>query len=373
MDASMKYKVVHILPSFGMGGAERMAVHLMTHLDKHTFEVIAISLYARQGTDLERTLDEAGIKTYYLDKRPGMDLNMYPRLATALKTIQPDLAHSHLRVLRYTLPVYWQRRILAVHTVHNLANKEVNLLGQLVHHLAFRTKVSAVAIAEEVRESIQQLYKLGDIPLIPNAIPVEAYTHSEAKRHTWRQQQGFQEDDYLLVCIASMKAAKNQAMLIEAFSDYASRGNLVNTHLLLVGDGTLRPTLEKQAEGIGNIHFLGLREDIPDILSASDVFILPSLYEGNPLSVMEAMAAGKAIIATAVGGVPELIEHEKTGLLIPSGSKEALVKALYHLEANPELAKTMAYHASLEAQTSFAVSGMAHAYGKLYLSKLTNA
>ena len=338
--------VLQLVPHFGMGGAERMAVHLMSNLNQELFDVVAVSLYGRQNTDLEQMLEEQDKKVFYLDKRSGMDTRMYKALGDLFKSLEPQIVHSHLRVLRYSLPLYLRYRIPAtIHTVHNLASKEVNRLGQAVHHVAFRSGVLPVAIALEVQESIKQLYKLKEenIPIVPNGIPIKRYEHCSKRRKMWREENQFRQNDFLYICIASMSQAKNQKLLIEAF---LSCSDPVNDHLLLVGDGPLRNDLEKQAKArASHIHFLGQRRDIPDILSAADVFVLPSLYEGNPLSIMEAMSAAKTVIASAVGGVPELIDNEESGLLFPANDFEALIKAMQKVRSNTNLRQSLGANA----------------------------
>ena len=143
-----RLRVLHILPNFGPGGAERMAVNLMCGLVQDGFDVAAVSLYDRQGTDLELMLEERGIPVWYLGKRRGFDPRMYIRLERVLRRLQPDVIHTHLYVLRYLWPLSAYRHATArIHTVHNIAEKEVDAAGRCLHYVAFRTGVVPVAIA----------------------------------------------------------------------------------------------------------------------------------------------------------------------------------------------------------------------------------
>jgi len=367
--------VVHILPRIGPAGAESMAANLMRTLDREQFEVGAICLYDPAGTDLEKALAQDGIPMWYLGKRPGFDPRMFVRVALTLERVRPHVVHTHLRVLRYLLPYILCRRIPAtVHTVHNLSEREVDWSGRLVHRIAFRQGVLPVAIAEEVADSLRRYYGIDGFPLIPNGIPVGAYRQPLIGRDVWRRKEGFAPTDVLFACVAGLRPQKNPALLLESFargpaSDPRSR-------LLFVGEGELRPDLERQARALGlqeRVHLVGLRSDVPEILSAIDVFVLSSDWEGNPLSVMEAMAAGKPPICTAVGGVPELIEDGECGLLVPPQDIEALTKAMKYMLENPGAVSAMGQASARRAIEYFDLQVMTEAYEKLYRALVAKA
>ncbi|MBT9134928.1 MAG: N-acetyl-alpha-D-glucosaminyl L-malate synthase [Firmicutes bacterium] len=160
---------------------------------------------------------------------------------------------------------------------------------------------------------------------------------------------------------------KNQQLLLGAFArvpDAREKGRL-----LLVGEGEKRRELELQTQALGLSHrvsFLGVRTDIPEILGACDVFVLSSSWEGNPLSVMEAMAAGKPVIATAVGGVPELVVDGATGLLVPSGDAAALAEEMSVLLHDAARRRELGGAAVKRAEEQFCVKVMAKRYEELY-------
>ena len=143
--------------------------------------------------------------------------------------------------------------------------------------------------------------------------------------------------------------------------------------LWLVGDGPLRPAVEKAIVKMGlerKVLFLGIRDDVPQLLAASDVFVLSSDYEGVPLTVLEAMAAGKPVVATAVGGVPELIEDGETGILVPPRNPEALAQGILRLAKDASLRQRMGKAARERAQERFDISRTAREYEALYLRLL---
>lgn len=367
-------RVMHILPNFGPGGAERMSVHLMNALNREDFEVAAISLYDRVGTDLEEMLAESKIPTWYLGKRPGPDPRMVSRITRAIKAFHPQVVHTHRYVLRYSLlPALYCRVPAMLHTVHNTAENEVDKAGRLVHRLAFKHGVTPVAIAHEVARSLTNVYGVHEFPLITNGIPVEPFSKPKVSRDAWRGREGFEQEDVLFVCVARLSPQKTHSLLLEAFrrgpglSDSRAR-------LLLVGVGELHDKLQAEARHLGlgdRVSFMGIRTDIPEVLNAADVFVLSSNWEGNPLSVMEAMAAGKPVISTAVGGVPELVEEGKSGFLVKRGNATALAQAMNLLLKDRKLRQTMGKAASKRAIEHFDLRAMTEAYVSLYETMLS--
>lgn len=369
-------RVLHILPDLDPGGAQRMAVHLMQTLDRERFEVGAVSLFDPVGTDLEEILAQSDIRVWHLGKRRGPDPRMFAELYRVLRRFRPHVVHTHQYVLRYVLPpAIFYRAPVMVHTLHNLAEKEVDYAGRLVHKAAFKYGVIPVAIAQDVADSIVRVYSIdGGLPLIPNGIPVERYGCPLVDRRTWRSREGFDSKDVLFASIARLDPQKNQALLLEAFAREFIEEPRV--HLLLVGEGRLRSVLEKQANNLGireRVRFLGVRADVPEILGAVDAFVLSSDWEGNPLCVMEAMAARRVVISTAVGGVPELVEDGNTGLLVPKGDTKALSRAMRHLLERPESRRAMEEVSAAKAVKQFGVDVMVRAYEELYEAKLAKA
>ena len=368
-------KVTHVLPNFGPAGAEHMAVSLMRTLDRRRFEVSAISLFGRSGTYLEELLERDGIPVWYLGKRPGFDPRMFVRVARTLERIRPHVVHTHRYVLRYGLPYVLSRRVrVRVHTVHNIAEKEVGWAGRLVHRVAFKGGVQPVAIAEEVDNSLRRYYGISDSPLIPNGIPVERFQQPSIGREEWLRREGFAPTDVLFVCVAWLRPQKNPSLLLESFA----RGPASDprARLLFVGGGELRASLEERIYALGlqdKVHLLGVRSDIPEVLNAADVFVLSSDWEGNPLSVMEAMAAGTPVICTAVGGVPELFEDGGGGLLVPPGDAKALTRAMRRMLVSPQMRTSMGEASAKRSVERFGLQAMTEAYEDLYRTAVAKA
>jgi glycosyltransferase involved in cell wall biosynthesis len=365
-------RVLHVVSDFRSGGAERVAANLLLNADPEQFDARAIALRGPFGLASERALAEGGTQVWYMGKERGLDPSVLRRVASTMEDFRPEVVHTHTYALRYALPYMLYRRVPAmVHTVHNLADREIGWYGRWVHRLAFRRGVLPVAIASEVANSIRRVYGVDDPPLIPNGIQLETFRKPSIDREAWRNQEGFAPTDVLFVCVAWLRPQKNPALLLEAFR----RGPASDprAHLLFAGTGDeqsgyLKSELDRQIDAWGlreRIHLLGLRSDVPELLNAADVFVLSSDYEGNPLAVLEAMAAGKPVVSTAVGGVPELVEGG-CGLLVPPGDAQALSKAMSHMLENPDVRKSMGEKSARRAEERFDVRAMTEAYQDLY-------
>jgi glycosyltransferase involved in cell wall biosynthesis len=371
-------RVLHVVSDFRHGGAEQVAANLLRTSDPEQFDARAIALRGPFGATSERTLAEDGVPVWYMGKERGLDPLVLARVARTMARFRPQVVHTHTYALRYALPYMLLRRVPAmVHTVHNLAEKEIDWYGRWVHRLAFKRGVLPVAIAGEVADSIRRVYGIGNPPLIPNGIPVETYRAPSTDRERWRKKEGFAHTDVLFACVAWLRPQKNPLLLLEAFR----RGPASDprAHLLFAGiadsqSGGLQSELEKRVadSGLrGRVHLLGLRADVPELLNAADVFVMSSDYEGNPLAVMEAMSAGKPVVSTAVGGVPELVE-DGCGLLVPPRDAQALSEAMRYMLKNPDARKSMGEASARRAVERFGLRAMTGAYEELYKKLLAN-
>lgn len=361
-------RVLQLLPEFGVGGAEAMVANLMLHLDPARFDVRAASFYGPRGTRFEAELAARGLEVRYLGKRLGFDPRLFGRIARTLGEFRPDVVHSHLAVLPYALPAYLAAPgVAAVHTLHNVVEREADGPGRVAGRLLYGWRVRPVAVAGAVADGVRRMYGR-EAPVITNGIDLVPLRAAAAGRAAWRQAEGLPLDAFVYVCVARLMAQKNHALLLEGFADVARQRQ--DAWLVLVGDGTLRGDLEARARQLGvveRVRFLGVRNDVVAALGAADAFALASDFEGNPLSVMEALAAGLPVVATAVGGVPELVADGVNGLLVPPSAPGPLGAALARVAAEPGLALRLGAAAARTAE-AFGVDAMTSAYESLYLS-----
>ena len=342
-------KVVQVIPTLGVGGAEKVVVLLAQELAALGHEVSVVVLGSRQDTWLEAAAEAVG-PVHFLDKGPGLDLRIVPTLRRLLRPA--DVVHTHLHVLKYLWPRW---RGPTVHTVHNLAEREAEAHDRKVQQLAFRTGVTPVAIGEAVVESVRRVYGRSG-PVIPNGIPLADLEVADTARDEVRAELGI--DGPLLLAVGRLDEQKDHATMFEAVDG-------LDATLVVAGKGPLRDALDAAAPA--NVRLLGVRKDVPRLLAACDAFVLSSRWEGNPLSVMEAMGAGRPVVATSVGCVPELVV-EGSGHLVDAGDPAGLRAALQALLDDPDAARAAGERAARHARAHFDVPVMARAYAELYAS-----
>jgi glycosyltransferase involved in cell wall biosynthesis len=367
--------VFQVLPSLVVGGAERLVVHLVERLSRERFAPVCICLESPLGTHYEARVRASGAPLYFLGKGASASGGVLRQLSALFRQYRPAVAHTHIIGLNYAYPLMLRYRTPArVHTVHNLAQREVGVrVGAWVRMLAFRYHIGGVvpvAVADKVRATIQQLYGYPDPPLIPNGIPTDEYAPDSDTRAQWRQAHGIEPRATVVTHIGRFAFQKNHALLVEAFAQVRADAPL---YLLLVGGGELENAVREQVAGLGlqgRVRFLGVRADVADILRASDVFVLSSRWEGNPLSVMEAMASGLPVVSTAVGGVPELVQDGATGLLVPPDNAGALAQALQALVDDTARRRAMGAAARQHAVAHFDIRHTVRGYEQLYESLL---
>lgn len=370
-----KIKVLQIIPNFGYGGAEMLVKDILLAQDTKHFEMAACSLYPFSGTTIEKELQHHDIEVFYLTKKLGPDANVLKEIYDTFRNFKPHVIHTHRYVIRYTLiPSLLCRIPVKIHTIHNMAEKEVDLAGRIIHFFAYHFfKYKPIGISKNISDYASSYYRMDHIPYIYNGIRTELYKSPIELRIKTRKSLDIADDDIVFINVGRFSPQKNHRLLIEAFRKVTLCEN--NATLLLIGDGELRYEIEKYVSEKGlseRVRFLGLRKDIPELLAASDIFVLSSDWEGLPLAVIEAMAAGKPVIATAVGGLPELIADGINGILVPPGYETALANAMTKMATNPIAAKQMGEIGRKVAKDKFAGEGMVREYEKLYLKELSH-
>lgn len=361
---AVKIRVLEIVATLRRAGAERVAVSLARKLDPRRFETSVVSLFDAFAGGFEPELEACGIPVWHLGKHRGPDPRMFSRLARAVAEARPDLIHTHSYVMRYVLPVTLrvEPRPAMVHTIHNLARRDTGPLGRAINLAAFRRGAAAVAVAGEVARSFRAAYGFDAAAVIPNGIDLARFAPTGA-RERWRRERGIANGELLVVSVARLDAQKNPLALVEAFARLPGA-----PHLAIAGAGRLRDAVRERAERLGvaeRVLLLGAIEDVAPLLEAADIFALASDWEGNPVAVMEAMAAGVPVVATAVGGVPELVENGVTGLLVPAGDPAALAAALTAMAADAPLRRRFSQAARARSR-SFGEGAMVSAYAALF-------
>ena len=211
-------RVLEVLASLRRAGAERVAVSLARGLPAERFQTGVVSLYEAFEDGFEATLAEGRIPVWHLGKRRGFDPRMGPRLAAVIRDFRPDIVHTHSYVMRYAWPACaLARQGRIVHSVHNLAGREVDALGRTIHRLAFRAGAVPVAVSPRVADSFRAAYGFAPAFTIPNGVDTQALVRPDL-RAAWRRARGFAPEDLLVAAVARLEPQKNPAGAIEAFA-----------------------------------------------------------------------------------------------------------------------------------------------------------
>lgn len=353
-------KVLQIIHGFWVGGAEVMCKNLLLSLKELGHEPVAVSLFPDR-TDLSLQLEQAGIRVYYLDKKIGLDVSMVPKLVRILRRERPHAVNSHLDCIKYAVLAARLAGVKKVfHTMHSLAEKECEgraqkIINTTYFKLGFATPV---ALSEEIRDSIAAFYglKAERIPVIPNGIdlsqcvPKESYGVGETVE---------------LIHVGRFDLPKNHVGMLRAFK------LLHDAHpqcrLTLVGDGDLRPRIEETIRDLGMedwVALAGMQKNVYPYLTKADIFTLPSVYEGNPMSIIEAMGFGLPIAASNVGGIGDMVRHNETALLFEP-KEEAICAAWERLLESEALRRRLGENAKKES-LRFSAAQMAQRYAAIY-------
>ncbi len=353
-------KIVQIIPSFGLGGAEIMCENLVYSLAKQGHLVEIISLYTLR-TPISERLEQRGFEILYLGKNRGIDLSMIPKIAKELSKIKPNVIHMHLDTAKYVYPAVKRVKINAVcvYTVHNMADKDSFGLSCKVNKFLFKRNIMhPVALSSIVQESIASFYGLDKtcIPIVYNGIDLNKCI----KKNTYDLGEFVK-----IIHVGRFSEQKNHKGLLLAFSKI--HNIFPNSILQLIGEGNDRMKMEEYAKSLGirdKVQFLGLQSDVYSFLSQADLFVLPSIYEGIPITIIEAMGSGMPIVATAVGGVPDMLEDNKNALLVDIDT-ESIVNSCVKLLKNKKMRKQLGQNA-LNASNKFSSDFMAEQYCRVY-------
>ena len=355
-------KILQVIPYFCFGGAETMCENLTYALTAMGHSVTVVSLY-NEKTPIAQRMEAAGVKILYLDKQLGLDLSMVSKLAKIMRQEKPDVVHTHLNVIKYAAAAAKLCGIRrCVHTVHNVAPEEAeNRQQKLINTVYFKLGWSVpVALSPEVRNTILSFYGLKEkkVPMIYNGV--------DLSKCLPKTNYGVSHPAVLLH-VGRFNEQKNHKGLLEAFAKILK--NHPDCCLKLIGDGELLEETKQYADSLGireKVSFLGNQSNIYPFLQEADVFLLPSKFEGMPMTIIEAMGTGLPIVASAVGGVPDMMTHRESGMLVPC-EPEAVSNAVCALLESEDLRQTLGRAAKVGSE-QFSAAYMARAYSEVYKS-----
>ena len=357
--------ILHLTEVWDTGGAENVFISLVENLDKTRYNSDVCLL--RNGW-LKTQLDRRGVETLVIPQHRSFDFPWLYQLVKLLRRRSIDVIHAH----EFAMNVYGAllSRITGIPNVTTVHGKNYyceKLRRRLGYRFAARQSIM-VAVSEDLK---QFLVKSTAIPperirVVPNGINLNRYL-TNGEDATVRRELGIKAGSPVIGTVGNLFAVKGQIYLIRACRIVAK--TFPDFVLLVAGEGEELTVLQTEAHDLGiqeNVKFLGFREDVPSLLQAMDVFVLPSLSEGLPLSVLEAQALQKPVVASDVGGVPEVVEDGISGFLVPPKNPQALADKILLLLRNTQLATDLGKEGRKRVEQAFSLEHMIQEYQSLY-------
>jgi glycosyltransferase involved in cell wall biosynthesis len=364
-----KPTVCQILHALRVGGAEVLAARLARQLrEQYRFLFVCLDDLGTLGEELAKE----GFAVHVLGRRPGLDWRCMLRLAGLLRREGVQLLHAHQYTpFFYAATARWlSGRVPVLFTEHGRHFPDYpRRKRMLANRLLLNRHDRIVGVGQAVRQALidNEGIAAERAQVIYNGIDLSPYRNGVPSRELTRKNMGVEPGDFVIMQVARLDYLKDHATALRTLGRVVKQ--LPRARLVLVGEG---PELEKiqehihQSELAAHVRLLGLRKDVAQLLPAADLFLLTSISEGIPLTVIEAMAARLPVVATRVGGLGEIITEEATGLLAPSGDDEALAKHILRLAEDPSQRAHMGQLGRERALAKFSEPQMHAGYQKLY-------
>lgn len=357
--------ILHLIETSGPGGAENMLINLVRNLDSNRYKSIICLL--KDGW-LNSQLQTLGFQTAVVAQEKSYDFNWFSRIKEVLRQNSVDLMHSHEFAMNsYGSILSCLTDIPIVATVHGKNYYPAKYRRRIAYFFVSK-QARMVAVSLDLKNFLTKKLAIRseDVLVIHNGIDPENYRECDDK-DTLRKELDIPIEQPVIGTVGNLYPVKDHKTLLRAAAMITT--SFDGATFLIAGRGQLLEELQREAASLGiekNIRFLGFRNDIPRLLHAMDVFVLPSISEGLPLSVLEAMAAGRPVVASDVGGIREVITDGVTGFLIPPGAPEKLADKLLTLLHRPHAAASMGLAGRARIQQYFSVQKMVREYAALY-------
>jgi len=362
----MALRIAHLIESDGPGGAERMVADLAAACQEHG-DVNVVFLPMHGEGWLGQQLHGSGVVEEHFRLDRPVSPQCVRALVSAFHRHRIDVAHSH----EFSMAVYggcaaWLAGIPHVITMHGSRYYAGRLQRRLALRAAISRSGSTIAVSHQLASHLaNDLRVRGDrIGMIPNGVRPVA---PPPRATSLREELGLTPEDRLIIAIGNLYPVKGHRYLVDAVALLASRHPRL--HVAIAGRGDQAGALVDRAQShriADRVHLLGLRSDVGSVLAAADGFVLPSLSEGLPLALLEAMFAGRPIVATRVGEVASALDNGEAGILVAPGDALALGAGIDVLLTNPGLARALAEQARRRAEAEYGIAQMVDRYRGVY-------
>jgi len=362
--------VVHLTYSLDVGGLETLLVDCINRMppERYRHAVVCLTRY----TDFAKRITQPGVELYALGKPPGLGLGTHLAFWKLMRRLRPAILHTYnLSALEYNLSGALAGIPVRIHAEHGRDASDPHGLNP--KHNFLRRRLAPfidcfIPVSEDLRRWLGE--KVG-IPaeqtlFIRNGVDTERFAAAAAS-----QASPWGPDDIVIGTVARIQDVKNHCGLIEAFARLRELEPSLRERLRLsiVGDGPLMGAVREQVASLGlqDVVWLpGARADVAALLHGFSLFALPSLAEGTPVSMLEAMACGLPVVASKVGGIPEVVTDGVEGSLVPVQDTEALARTLASYVRDPALRRQRGEAARARVEAAFSMRAMLAEYGKLY-------
>jgi glycosyltransferase involved in cell wall biosynthesis len=362
--------ILQLISSGGMYGAEAMLVNLASSLEQLGCRCV-VGVFANQHrphTEIAERARARGLTVELVHCGGRLDRRALARIRKIIQERHIEIVHTHgYKAAVYGYLATRKSEVARVATCHNWPNKALHMqMYAWVERVILGRFQRIVAVSEPVAKMLGRFVRRDNLLVIANGIDVECFSHAvptlsevlPGKRH-------------VVAMVGRLVPGKGPEVLL-----YAARSLLCahpNVAVVFVGDGPCKDSLQHLAYEMGvasSVVFAGERNDMPGVYASLDVLVLPSLDEGMPMTVLEAMAAGKPVVASNVGGISKAVVHGETGLLVPAGQVAALAQAISRLLTDRQLAVTLGNAGRKRAAELFSAVSMAEQYRHTYCEAL---
>ena len=371
--------IVHVVYSFSVGGLENVIVQLINQLPADRFEHVVLSLTTIG--DFKNRIAQQGVRFIELHKPPGHAVALYPKIYQLLRVIKPDVVHSCNLAALEIVPLCWLARVpLRIHAEHGWDTHDPQGKSPRYQRLrrAYKPFVSHyVAVSKDLDDYLERAIGVPQFrrSLITNGVDTQAFLPAQGAPSAVPGCPFVLGENWLLGTVGRLQSVKNQPLLVRAFvrllQDHPEAA--IRMRLVVVGEGPLRAEIETLLADANVSHLAwlaGARDDVADVLRMLNCFVLPSQAEGTSCTLQEAMACGLPVVATAVGGTPDLLKHGESGFLVDSDDEAAMANAIWALYTDKAKTLRLAQNARDWALQNFGLDAMVHSYESLFSGRL---
>ncbi|MFH0810737.1 MAG: glycosyltransferase [Pseudomonadota bacterium] len=367
-DNAEPIRILQLTHGLHFGGLERVVIDLSRRLNQDPRYEVQVCTVVLEGAQF-KILKGEGIQVRHMGKKPGLDCSLFFKLARFFKAGRFDIVHAHGPVAYFhgACAAKLARVPAFVYTEHGRDWDQLSLRTLLSERLAASLTTRIVAVSAHARNCLMARERMParKVEVILNGIDDSPF--ATARGEAIRKELRVAPDQPLVGFVSRLQPQKGPTYLIEAARLVVDR--LPSARFVLTGDGEHRLQVEETIDRLGlrqSVVLTGWRSDIHDIISALDIFVLPSVWEGTPLVVLEAMAAGKPIVATEVGGVPAVLDNEQTALLVRPSDPAALAESIIRLLQDRALMARIGRQAREVFKQKYSLGTMFAGYERIY-------